>query len=661
MSLAIDSLKAMGEALKDGKYHQGKWVVMMRKCSLLYFYIICLFVMVSCAEDRFVSLIPTQDEHEGDDGVSDDGSPDDGSSDDGVSDDGSSDDGGPDDGGPDDGGPDDGGPEDGVSDDGGPEDGVSEDGDADKVCAPGATLCFDDYMHVCADNVWKATESCLGLGCLDDVSCRACQEGMKKCENRVASVCTEGTWHTVECPLGCYQDACETVDQDQPSRYETDATNMFSPITPRVVQRMRDIASKNPSANSNVFMKVGDSHYAKAFDGRFMLCFSRDNANVVTLDGHTELQDTIDYFQSGSIDSYNRDSLAAVGGTATNYLFLSSKSYPLQSEIEAIQPRFAFFDHGTNDMGNGSYTHAPVTYTYNGTTATAQGYSWSLQDYYRQLNKAMDRMEASGIIPMITSIVPRHDTPSNINYIGGPAVSSTSDYPTHMVTAFNAVARGNAEARELPFFDAWAAFKTLPDEGISSDKVHASYKGSPCNFTSDGLKYGVNMRNYGSLTMLDKVWKALYQGKGGQDRVLLPFEGSGSQTDPFVISSLPYSHVADTSQSTNNVLQVYRSCSTVNEKGAEYYYKLVLTEKRRLRMFALSAATNIDVDIHVLRDAIREDACISRSDIMIQGTLNKGVYYISVDTYGTDTSNAGKYLLGIVECDADDHNCDTLL
>ena len=78
-------------------------------------------------------------------------------------------------------------------------------------------------------------------------------------------------------------------------------------------------------------------------------------------------------------------------------------------------------------------------------------------------------------------------------------------------------------------------------------------------------------------------------------------------------------------------------------------------------MFALSAATNIDVDIHVLRDAIREDACISRSDIMIQGTLNKGVYYISVDTYGTDTSNAGKYLLGIVECDADDHNCDTLL
>ena len=84
---------------------------------------------------------------------------------------------------------------------------------------------------------------------------------------------------------------------------------------------------------------------------------------------------------------------------------------------------------------------------------------------------------------------------------------------------------------------------------------------------------------------------------------------------------------------------------------------MVLNERKRLRMFAVSA-TNVDADIHILRGQATAAACIARSDIMIQGTFAAGTYYISVDSYCTNgTPTPGKYLLGIVECDSDDNNC----
>ncbi len=570
----------------------------------------------------------------------------------------------------------------------------------DNICEVGNIRCFDGYLHICNGQSWKDGNQC-EYGCQADESdcnaclngeercveaqtfccsegrwierdfctygcrtsepvCSECSSGEQKCENNVASICIDGIWNTQDCNNGCSGNICSELNHNQPTRYITSASHPYSPITPYVLNRMKQIASKNTTAKNNVFMKVGDSHYAKAFDGKFMLCFSNATSAVVTLDSYSELQDIIYEFQS-EFDSFNRDSLAAVGGTSTNYLFNSNKSYPLQSEINAIHPRFAFFDHGTNDMGNGSYTHNPMKYTYNGVEATAQGYSWSLQDYYRQVTKAMDMMENAGIIPIITNIVPRHDTPATINYLGNTPIPSTSDYPTHMVSAFNAVSRGNAEARQLPFFDANAVFKTLPNEGISNDNVHASSNGSPCNFKSDGLQYGVNVRNLGSITMLNHAWNALYRHNGGDDPITEGYSGSGSQSDPFIITSLPYSHVADTSKSQNREISVYSSCGTNKEYGPEYYYKLVLNTSKRLRMFALSATSAVDTDIHLLRSSIASNTCIKRSDIMIQGTLKAGTYYIAVDSYGSDASNAGKYLLGIVECDSDDKYCDPVL
>ena len=56
-----------------------------------------------------------------------------------------------------------------------------------------------------------------------------------------------------------------------------------------------------------------------------------------------------------------------------------------------------------------------------------------------------------------------------------------------------------------------------------------------------------------------------------------------------------------------------------------------------------------------------------RSDIFMQGYLEAGTYYISVDTYGktngtgAEKMQPGQYLFGIHECESEDQRCDVAL
>lgn len=518
-------------------------------------------------------------------------------------------------------------------------------------CQEGTQKCTSDKLYTCKEGVWQVDMTCTH-GChADGTSCAECKAGESTCSDGIQKLCTGDTWQSVPCPYGCGVDGktCESINQMQPTRY-LDGSGLHSPITPYVAEQMRAIAAKNTSRKTDVFIKVGDSHYDKEFDGRFMLCFSDDTSAKVTLDGRTELESVIEAFQSDR-DSFNRDSYAAVGGSSTRNLFQVTPDN-ITKEINDMSPRFAFFGHGCNDMGNGCYAHE---------SSGCNGYAWALQDYYRQVNKAMDIMINAGVIPLISAIAPRNDAPAKVSYMDGAAnIPSTSDYPKYMSRTFNAVARGNAEARQLPYFDTFHAFIDLPDRGISSDKLHASHSGSPCNFASDGLQYGVNTRNLGSIQLLDRAWQVIGKGKDAPDRVTEPFIGSGSSADPFVINSLPYTHSGDTSKSANSQIASYPGCSTAKEGGGEYIYQMELTSDKRLRVFAVSA-TGVDVDIQVMRGNIDGNACIARDDIMLHGKFKAGTYYIAVDTYSGSTAKPGLYLLGIVECDPEDKYCDTPL
>ena len=529
-----------------------------------------------------------------------------------------------------------------------------------RVCEENALQCSGNELQVCSGNAWIKSKDCPS-GCdADKKDCiaKVCDENALQCSGNTLQICTSNAWtKKQECPNGCDASAkkCTEINNNQPSRYLMKAGTHNSPITPYVVQQMKNIMAKNGSRYNDVIMKVGDSHYDAAINGGtlnygFMRCFSNTTTSLpVNLDGRTELQAAIDAFQKTK-DSFIRDSVAAVGGESTRAC-LSGNPNNLATEINTMNPRFAVFGHGSNDIGNGSFTYDKVY-------GDNSGYPWAIQDYYRQMNKALDQMIDGGIIPLIQGIAPNMSNQKNINFIGGGPIDQR-DQPRYIVPAFDAVSRGIAEARQLPWFDTYNAFYSLPNHGVRTDDgVHESTSGSPCNFTAEGLQYGANVRNLGLIQALNNSWQTVINGKEAPDKIEEAFQGSGSNSDPFVITSLPFTHSADTSKSSNKGITSY-TCHDTGEAGPEYYYKLELKEKSRLKIFAASAA-NVDVDVHVLKGSIAGDKCIARSDILLMGTLDAGTYYISVDTWsGTaSTYKAGQYLLGIVECLSDDKRCD---
>lgn len=525
-----------------------------------------------------------------------------------------------------------------------------------KVCDDNALRCDGSQLQICTNNAWGKKEDC-PAGC-DDAkkACtpKVCDANALQCSGNTLQICANNAWTKKEdCAGGCDAAAkkCIEVNNNVPTRYITGPGKYDTPITPYVVQQMKNIMAKNGSRYNDVIMKVGDSHYDAAINNTsltygFMRCFSKNVSYKVTLDGRNYLQAAIDEFQKTK-DSFIRDSEAAVGGQSTRYSFMGTPTH-LTAEINAMNPRFAVFGHGSNDLGNGSFTY---TKSNNG-----NGYAWAMQDFYRQVNKALDQMIAGGIIPIIQGVAPNLSTPTNINYMNGAPAIDKRDYPRFMVPAFDAVSRGIAEARQLPWFDTYNAFWGLPGHGVRNDHVHETQADSPCDFTASGLQYGANVRNLSLIETLSASWKTVVKGEAAPGAVIEPFKGSGSKNDPFIVTSLPFTHSADMTKSTNKAFDVY-SCSTSKEPGAEYYYKMVLNEKKRLKMFVVSArdanGNEIDQDIHVLKGSIDANQCVARSDILLMGTLDAGTYYISIDTY----DRAGLYLMGVIECLSDDERC----
>ncbi len=512
-----------------------------------------------------------------------------------------------------------------------------------KICDENALNCNNSIYRKCENNSWVKLNDC-EYGCnKSNTACAKCLEG-STCKNGKLSTCKDDKLTETTCQYGCDSTGkkCDEADQMQPTRYLM--KTVHSPITPYVVEQMKKIMAKNNSRSNNVFIEIGDSHYD--YDD-FMVCYSKQSSQVVTLGSYANLQTVVDEFQKTK-DSFKRDSLAAVGGTSTRDDLRNSPNLIAQ-EISAMNPRFAFFGYGTNDIGNGSYTFKNYMYNSN---ARADGYAWALQDYYRQITKAMDQLIDAGVIPLISGIIPNFAEPQNINYLSytNPPACKKTEYPRYVVQAFNAASRGVAEARQLPWLDTYHLFNPLKNHGLQSDHIHGSRTSQYCDFSSTGLGYGVNNRNLHSVVMLDSAWRTVVKGEDAMDPIEEPFRGKGTQADPYLITSIPYTHQGNTNNGESKI-DTYSGCGSANESGKEIYYKLELSQKKYVRMFAASAS-GVDVDIQIMKTTPGASNCIARSDIMLHGALEAGTYYISVDTFaGSGASGPGQYLFGIVECD----------
>jgi hypothetical protein len=416
--------------------------------------------------------------------------------------------------------------------------------------------------------------------------------------------------------------------------YQSD--RIQSPVTASVAEHMRAISALNPAHQEDVFMKVGASSTVSAYH---LYCFADDE---IALDGRDSLWTPIDYYiqgnandfaGEGSLTPFDRDTYAAESGRTAVWAMDGTPS-PVDQEIESINPSAAIVHYGTNDMGMGT---------------TYLSAMWNFYDSYTAL---VDHMTTQGILPILVGINARGD-------------SANADL---WVPTYNAVIRGIAQARQIPFLDLHLAMNPLPDRGLASDGIHNNIYvldgwTRPCHFTPEGLQFGHNLRNMITLESLDRVRQVMDDEVESLDASTDPLIGDGSSSWPFVINQLPFTHQADTTHSPHRNLNEYLGCfATQDESGPEYLYRFEIEEETPVRILVLDSG-EVDVDVHILSNTISEEACLIRDHQDIQGILQPGHYTLALDTYvsGDGEEMAGEYMIVVLTCEEDDTDCSVAL
>jgi len=297
----------------------------------------------------------------------------------------------------------------------------------------------------------------------------------------------------------------------------------------------------------------------------------------------------------------------------------------VEAEIDAIHPRFAVVNYGTNDMNQGTT------------------FSSALPGFYDSMSTLLDLLEGQGIIPVVTGLNPRSDSASAALWV-----------PT-----YDAVTRGLAEARQLPYLDLYLAARDLPAMGLLSDGLHGNVyrtggRAEPCIFTDEALQSNYNVRNLLTLGAFDAARRTVIEGAAAPDRAVGPLEGDGSAEHPFIIDHLPFTHAADTRRSTARNLDGYPACDRgQNESGPELLYRLTLDAPTPVRLLVLDLG-GVDIDLHLLSG----DTCVARHDRIIEATLEAGVWTIALDTFVSGSGEqAGEFLFVAVQCEPGDPDC----
>jgi hypothetical protein len=389
-----------------------------------------------------------------------------------------------------------------------------------------------------------------------------------------------------------------------PARYPTDHT--LSPLTPHVAELLR--AAHGAGLAEDVFAKVGDSITVST---SFLHCFAGAD---VDLGGRDDLAPTVEHFlggRAGDSTPFDRDSLAAgIGWSA--FAALEGAPSPLDRELDALDPSFAVVMFGTNEVG---WRH-PV-------------------DFGEDMLAIIDGLLGRGVIPLLSSIPPRDDDP------GADAA----------VPQLNAVVRGLAQGRQVPFMDLERELRVLPGHGIGGDGVHldayADGGARPCVFSAEGLGHGYNWRNLLFLQTLHRVLEVVLDGADAPDPPQPRAAGEGTAAAPFTIDETTWSDLTTTLDGPESDLRTYTGCgASQDESGPEVVYELVLDAPAALHAIVVDGA-DVDVDLHLLGGAVREDACLLRHDREIATELDAGVYYLVLDTYvpGDGRPREGEFLL----------------
>ncbi len=385
---------------------------------------------------------------------------------------------------------------------------------------------------------------------------------------------------------------------------------IHSPITPFVRDRLRTIAALEGDQREEVFMKVGAS---STVNTNTLHCFAQEG---IDLGAHEALRGTLEFFLQGEAQGrspFNRNSLAAEVGRNARWAITGNPS-PIEREIAAIHPRFALVHYGTNDMGYGTT------------------YASALANFYDNMMRLTGRLVEQGILPILIGISHRQD-------------NAEADL---WVPSFNAVLRGMAQARQIPFIDLHLAFEGLPRYGLARDGIHPNrHSDGACRLDEEGLNYGYNLRNLIVLEALQRAWQAIFSEEP-QDQAARPTR----EGPPFEIRELPFADFRDTRDSEDSSRSLYSGCqSESDESGPEYLYIYEPQEPVHIRAMVFDQG-EVDIDLHLLDESASEAGCIRRHDRIIEARLGPGRYYFALDSWShaQEGPRAGPYLFVLTEC-----------
>ncbi|CAN5418333.1 hypothetical protein BH10CHL1_BH10CHL1_42140 [soil metagenome] len=337
------------------------------------------------------------------------------------------------------------------------------------------------------------------------------------------------------------------------------ASMVEDPIVPTInvalKARLRAILADGVTKGNQatVFAKLGDSI---TDSGSFL---SDIGCSAENLGDHSELASIIAHFRSTTFpanyaavwcsvaDSFTRASASAVTGWSANQLLglpdinhteCQNEESALTCELRVLKPSIALIMVGTNDLERFN----------------------DLERYRTDLTHIITTTVAAGVIPVLSTLPPRLDD-ANL----GARVAS-----------YNQVVREVAQAQQIPLWNFWQALQgaQMINQGISEDGVHpnlASCGASVCaaDFTSEGLRYGYNQRNFTALQVLAKL-KQIVIDDGAPDDAGNPAVATNTPAATQPTDAMPAAPIT-----TTTATPTFTSTRPPNNQGSGSYLPLI--------------------------------------------------------------------------------------
>lgn len=243
-----------------------------------------------------------------------------------------------------------------------------------------------------------------------------------------------------------------------------------------------------------------------------------------------------------------------------------------------------------------------------------------------RLGAVLDTLTGAGVLPVVTGVGPRAYVPA-----------------TSLWLQTDAVSRGLAEARQVPYLSLWHALRGLPGQGLGHDGMHANALkmgtiATPCVFTEEGLRFGYNVRNLHTLATLDALRRTVLDpAEPAPDAPPLPpLTGVGTPEAPWRVDALPFTHAGPGAAGAS--ARVY----ALTLDAPTPLRALVVTPVR-----ARQPATTLK-----LSDAAGNEVVTKRRDPPgVRATLPAGAYTLRLE------GGTGAELLVALPCEAADPDC----